>query len=59
MTLQLTIGAIVIITAITAYLFGLSAGSKRDIPVKRINETLNESTPAAKAYIKSLWDVKR
>jgi len=41
MTLQLTIGAIVIITAITAYLFGLSAGSKRDIPIKSVNPELN------------------
>jgi len=41
MTLQLTIGAIVIITAITAYLFGLSAGSKRDVPIKSVNLELN------------------
>jgi len=41
MTLQLTIGAIVIITAIVAYLWGYSAGSKRDIPVKSANLELN------------------
>jgi len=41
MTLQLTIGAIVIITGITAYMFGLSAGSKRDVPIKSVNLELN------------------
>jgi len=41
MTLQLTIGAIVIIAAITGYVFGLSAGSKSSPPIKSANLELN------------------
>lgn len=35
------LGGIVILTAIVAYLWGYSAGSQRDLPVKRTNEIMN------------------
>ena len=41
MTDLYSIAAIVILTAVTTYLFGYSAGSKNDMPVKRTIEQMN------------------